>query len=534
MNKPLDVEAANIQADQSVVEPLYLHLAISDPEVVKAVSEYPVGPQRSEFVNVCIKIGVLSLRAARGLVDGESIRREGDHLIESLTDRFNSYRENLVDGVSGSLTHYFDPTNGLFSDRIRRLVSQDGEIASVIQDQLRQANAGLTSTFEQFVGENSAFFKVMAPDDSNALLSAMRKSMDGLLQNERTVILGQFSLDDPASALSRTLRELSKNHGDIGDALRKDMDGVVKEFSLDNKNGALSRLVDRVEDAQAKISREFSLDHEDSALSRMRLDMHSSLETISRNQMDFQKDVVQLLQKITSKKEEAAKSTLHGAVFEEAVGSKLQTWAMPAGDVLEACGNNTGQIRMSKVGDYCLTLCADSAAAGAVIVVEAKEDASYTLRTTLDEIDVARRNRSAGVGLFVHSARTAPASLDSITRHGSDIIVVWDAEDDRSDVVLRCGFLLAKALSVKAANLTKAEAASFVAMDKAIETLRKQLEGFEEIRKAAETVESSGSKIQNRVRIMNGEITKQMDIVAEHIVRLKEVMPGAESQASLV
>lgn len=521
------------QVTSVALEPLYLHLSLNDPDVLSAVSEYPAGPQRSEFVNTCIKIGVLSLRAARGLVDGESIRREGDHLIENLTERFNSHREHLLGGVASSLTHYFDPKSGLFMDRMQRLVSNDGEIATVIQDQLRQAQSGLEVTFEKFVGENSEFFKVMSPDESNVLIAAMRKSVDGLLQAERAVIVGQFSLDDPSSALSRTLRELSKNHGDIGDALRKDMGGVVAEFSLDNKDGALSRLVGRVEEAQTKISREFSLDHDDSALSRMRSDMQTSLEAISRNQNEFQKDMVQLLQKMTSQKEEAAKSTLHGAIFEEAVGRRLQDWTGPAGDVLEACGNNTGQIRMSKVGDFVVTLGADSAAAGAVIVVEAKEDASYNLRSTLNEIDVARRNRSAGVGLFVHSVKTAPNRMESLTRHGNDIVVVWDAEDERSDVVLRCGYLLAKSMSVKAANLTKAEAASFVALDKAIETLRKQLDGFEEVRKAAESIESNGGKIQNRVRIMNGEITKQMDIFSEQIGRLKDVIPGVEQQSQI-
>ena len=54
----------------TVAEPLYLHLAITDPEVLAAVSEYPNGPARTEFVANCLKVGVLSLRAARGVVDG--------------------------------------------------------------------------------------------------------------------------------------------------------------------------------------------------------------------------------------------------------------------------------------------------------------------------------------------------------------------------------------------------------------------------------------------------------------------------------
>ncbi len=510
--------------------PLYHSLTIHDPEVVAAVAEYPSGPQRNDFVNTCLKIGVLSLRAARGLVDGESIRREGDHLIATLTERLNSQRDAMLGGVGASLTHYFDPSSGLFTERMQRLVKDDGEIAGVMQEQMRQAQTGLTTMFERFVGENSDFFKLMAPDESNVLLAAMRKTVDEVLQAERAVILGQFSLDAPDSALSRLVRDLTRNHGEIGEALRKDMGSVVHEFSLDNKEGALSRLVGRVEDAQARISKEFSLDHEGSVLSRMRREMHDSLEKVSRNQREFQQEVVQLLQKMQSRKEEAAKSTLHGAVFEEAVGHRIGQWAAPIGDLLEPCGNTTGLIRANKKGDFLLTLGGDSVAAGAQIVIEAKEDASYTMKATLEEADEARRNRGAAVSLFVHSTKTAPPLAEPMSRHGHDIVVLWDAEDERSDVVLKCGLLLAKYMSVKASSRSKAESASFTALDKAIEALGKQLAGFEEIRTSAETIKRGGMKIEDRARIMSEELSRQIGIVSDQVGKLKQVLPVADGQ----
>jgi len=50
-------------------------------------------------------------------------------------------------------------------------------------------------------------------------------------------------------------------------------------------------------------------------------------------------------------------------------------------------------------------------AAGARIVLEAKESASYDLAKTLEEADVARTNRQAEVCVFVHSTKTAPPSI---------------------------------------------------------------------------------------------------------------------------
>ena len=69
-------------------------------------------------------------------------------------------------------------------------------------------------------------------------------------------------------------------------------------------------------------------------------------------------------------------------------------------------------------------------AAGARIVVEAKESASCDLVKTLEEADTARRNRQASVCVFVHSTKSAPAGIPVFSRYGHDIVVKWDADDD--------------------------------------------------------------------------------------------------------
>jgi hypothetical protein len=72
--------------------------------------------------------------------------------------------------------------------------------------------------------------------------------------------------------------ELRRRHGEIGQALRTQIDQVVAEFSLDRDDSALSRLIRRVEQAQKQISSEFSLDQENSALARMRRELLQVIE----------------------------------------------------------------------------------------------------------------------------------------------------------------------------------------------------------------------------------------------------------------
>ena len=109
------------------------------------------------------------------------------------------------------------------------------------------------------------------------------------------------------------------------------------------------------------------------------------------------------------------------------------------GDIPERTGARPGRIHNCKKGDCVVTLGPDSDAAGARIVCEMKEHASYDLAKSLREIQEARENREAAVGLFVHSTRTAPDGLRPLTRYGNDVVVAWDAEDSTSDVFLTAG-----------------------------------------------------------------------------------------------
>ena len=69
------------------LDPLYLHLSVTDPETVAALSEAAEGRDRQELALTALKIGILSLKAARGTVDGAVIRHEGERLLDALEQR---------------------------------------------------------------------------------------------------------------------------------------------------------------------------------------------------------------------------------------------------------------------------------------------------------------------------------------------------------------------------------------------------------------------------------------------------------------
>lgn len=515
-------EISPIQTKSPIAgEPVIVTFAVSDPEVLLAMGEFPEGQQRTNFLVTALKIGVLSLKAAKGTLDSDTVRREGEHLMSQLGERLNTWRGKFEERVTGQLSHYFDPGSGTFVERVNRLTKADGELATVVRQQVREAEQSLSKVFEQFIGENSDLLKALDPSGDNQLIGNLRKTLDGVVQAQNAAISSQFSLDNKDGALVRFLTELTAKHGDLTVAFSKDMASVVAEFSLDKPDSALSRLVGRVEEAQRSLTSELSLDNEGSAIKRMYLMLQEhqrqNVETATRL-AETLNGAVQALQ---ARRQEAARGTQHGLEFEESLAASLRVLVASGGDIVEETGATTGTIPNCKVGDHVVTIGPEKTAAGARIVLEAKQHGSYDLARSLEEADVARRNRNAGVCLFVHSVKTAQPSIPQFQRFGNDIVLRWDADDEASDVWLRAGLMVATALSVRAAAHGKKDAASFANIDGAIERMRKHIEGFEEINTTANTMQKGVEKILRRTKLMEDGLTDQLATIMDEAVKLK-------------
>ena len=231
--------------------------------------------------------------------------------------------------------------------------------------------------------------------------------------------------------------------------------------------------------------------------------------------------VTSLLEKLATLREEARRSTIHGHEFEDRLGQELEAHCLAADAVLKAVGGDSGLNPRCKAGGFLVTMGPDSAAPGARSAVEAKASGIYTIKTTLTEADEVRRNRGASVCLFVHAARTATAGLPELHRWGQDIVVVWDEDEPSTDVRLKAGLQLAKALAIRAGQHDEDEAASLAEMDGAIEAIRKQISGFEEIQASARTVVNGGEKILKRADLMSLEIERRLAALQQQVGRLR-------------
>lgn len=532
-----------------------LELVVTDADSVKELVLRAEGRDRSEYSLCALRIGLLSLRHARGQIDADAVRREGDRLLREMDETMESYRAQLNENLTGALRDYFDPRSGRFQERLERLIEKDGELEQVLRRQIGCQGSELANTLAAHVGENSPLMKLLDPEESKGLVNALRYSTEEVLQAERTRILAEFSLDNKDSVLSRLVLELSEENGRLRANLENRIDEVTKEFSLDRDDSALSRLVSKVERAQATIASEFSLDNGGSALSRMShllnqttgainnnltLDKDGSALSVLRRELvdilqrhenqasSFQQEVTNALEAMKARRQESLRSTTHGRQFEDVVVEFVQREAERGGDLATATGSTSGEVKYCKVGDAVVELGPDCVAAGEKFVIEAKENASCDLNQSRVEIEIARKNRKASVGIFVFSKRTAPAGQEALLRYGNDIFVVWDADDLSDDVMLKAALSLAKALCVRAAKTRTAEAADFETIDCAIIAIETEAKRLTKMKTWAQTISSNSEKILGEIQKMEDSLEKGINGLKDALIGLRQVSQTAE------
>lgn len=497
------------RAEQGAGEML-LELRVTDPDVVAELRRRAAGVERERYAAAALRVGVIALRSAVGSLDAGEVREAGQALLADLRETLAARAAELSAEMARALTQYFDPKSGLVSQRIDGLVRDGGELERLLRAHVGDESM-LARTLALHVGEESALFRMLSPAEADGLRGQVEQALGAALREQSAEILRQFSLDHGDSALSRLIRELRSQQGELSRDLKGQVEAVVREFSLDKPDSVMSRLSGLLARTQEQIGKNLSLDDEKSALARLRRELMGKVEELARHNAAFHTDVRATLSALDARKEEMARSTRHGATFEDALGGLLAAEAQRLGDVHQATGLTTGAIKNCKVGDFVVTMGPDSSAPGAAIVFEAKEDRDYDLRASLAESERARKNRQAQIGVFVLSARTAPADLQPLARYGDDIAVVWDAEDERSDVYLRCAYSVARCLTARIAGAAEHDAEALMEIELATRAIERQAQFLEEVHKLAGTVRSHGEKIQARMERMKEELAREVE-----------------------
>ncbi len=510
MDKPPTSSAALRRESTAMSETgLLLRLQVTDPEVLAELNQRE-GAEREKYALTALRVGVLALRQAGGLIDAEMLKKEGELILKELEKKLQRHTSELDKELTSELEKYFDPESGHFADRVGKLVNEDGELSRLLKSHLVGDSSLLARELAAAVGDNSPLMKHLDPTNKKGLVETIARIAEERLEEQSKKVLGEFSLDNEQGALSRLVKQIETN------------------FNPDDPKTALGVMKRALADTQEQIRKDLSMDADGSALSNLHGKLKKQIEEMVERQAKFQTEVGNVLSELRGAKKERAVSPSGGFDFESMVGDALRE-RVHSDEVFESVGETTGLVPRSKVGDHVQTLGAESAAPGAKIVYECKRADNYTRAKALAELDEARKNRGAEVGVFVlaasslhDNARMQAEFPRSLTRQGNDIIVVWDPESDSSDVSLDAAVTLARALVVRERGESgPAAEVDWDAVDRAVHGVQRQIEYIDDMAGWCGNIKRDSEKVADRLEKMKKDLSRELERLTEQIAGLR-------------
>ena len=165
--------------------PIELELVVTDPDVCAELGTFADVRPRNEFALDALKVGVVALRQARGRVEADRLKSEGEHLLHSLRASLEGYQRQVALELSTGLKEYFDPSSGRLAERIERLVKRDGELEQVLRRHVGADGSELTRTLAAHLGEDSLLANLLDSSSSDGFLVTFSRKLDDELSAQR-------------------------------------------------------------------------------------------------------------------------------------------------------------------------------------------------------------------------------------------------------------------------------------------------------------------------------------------------------------
>ena len=416
-----------------------------------------------------------------------------------------------------ALAQFFDPTSGEVTRRLKDFVDDRGELARFLEKHVGAENSTLAQALARQVGENSELFKKLSPTDKEGLIHVLEERLGEVMSSSEQQVaraLDPMAEDSPVSRFLKSLQERLKN---AEQSQAEQLTQALKAIDANDETSLINRLAKETRDAKTSLLKAINPQDPRSPLGSMKTALESMLEKQGvsakefrekqeRRQHELEVLVKEALARFETKKQHDSNSAHGGATFEDSVVEFVAAAASGNSYLVEATGGQAGNIPRNKVGDVVIHFTEESAFKGCKVVIEAKHDRSYTVAKSLEELETARKNRGASVGMFVMSASHAPAGFPEFARYGSNILVTWDQEDGLSDHRFRAALTAALCLATRKEKV--ADEGDVQALERVRIDIEKQLERLSKIQKWNDSIKSNADKIEKEIRLSEKGLNK--------------------------
>lgn len=465
--------------------------------------------QRTGLATDAWTIGLRALMNAYKQAEESHLSDIGNTLQNDIEKQLNTYIERQQSAFVQVLARYFDPRDGQVVTRLENFLRDEGDLAKTMNRFLAPEHGALAQTLARQVGENSPLLRRLSPTDSEGVICLLEAKLREALAENQVEIARALDPVAEDGAVARFLRALRQELAKADSDRSKQLALATKALDANDENSLLSRLMRETAAAKNAFVSAMNPELPSSPMAVLKntlstlLDQHAksqeeSMILLHERQAKFEQDVREALVRLEERKRGDAKSTRGGFAYEDAVLRFVQRAVQGAPLEVSTTANTVGAKPNCRKGDQVLRFTSESAYAGGTLVVEAKRDASYTVRTALEELDLARGNRTAGAAVFVMAKSHAPTAFPTFARYGSDILVTWDDEDEQTDPYLHAAILLGLALASR--QRRPDNAGDLRALADVEHRIQKELERLDKMRKLAESIRDDADKLTEEVR----------------------------------
>lgn len=434
---------------------------------------------RSKIVSKPISLNVSDLNTITYLdqfIDKEMENRALEALkigviaIQSATPTIDT---NLVGAKFGELVSNMDEHLEGFNDDV-----------SYELDKVFNSNRGtLTLSMNDFIGENGSLSRILNHyfgNESGHLLSLFNKQIG------------------PGSDFSKTLDPSNK------DSVICKIEDIIKNY-LDNNS--------------LEILKQFSLDVEDSAISRLKESILSEVNELKDFNGKFFTDLQTAMGFKSGQEIEAEKGTEKGREFEMVLYDRVAEIGRKLGDVTECVRGIPGLVPRRKTGDYVLTLGDTSGCPGSNLVAEVKNEQNVKLKSAIEELKLAKKNRDAEAGIFIFEASTAPSEVGNFLKIGNDFYVTVDKSNLDSEigtVFFEAAYKIQRALLVTSSRKKDAKKVDLDKVRAEIESSLEMISLIDDFATKAKTIKNNSEFIIKHASLLKSD----MDLKLEGIIDL--------------
>lgn len=341
----------------------------------------------------------------------------------------------------------------------------------------------------------------------------------------RAMRIGLLALQDAGASLDvdvvrREFEGMVRQTESLNERVAQQVDEVLRRNFADGE-GRLPRMLETFLGDRGQLrtfTRElFDEDRRDSAIGRMRIllgnyfdgdasrlaqlldptrmgsPLHQFRSEVSKGFEALNDRLTAIEAAATARAGERARSSAKGADFEDLLEGMLADATRGGDHVVERTGDVAGDVLRSKKGDFVLTVDpATTRGASVRIVVECK-DRVVSGRAMRNELNEAKRNRDAAVGLVVFSAAHAPAGIAPFDVRMGDVYCAIDP-DEPEPATLDAALRLARLLALASTRETDTEVDA-AAVHEALQRVRAELDDVRGLKTKLTTIGTAAKAV---------------------------------------